>query len=100
MRKEVLEFATSTSFHIFYHGLEQPAHYGLSSYTELYEMVTGDTAFDDLPQAILKGVGNQYDLENLAADWRDMVSKTLHVVRALKHHEDVWVVIDEVDKYV
>ena len=100
MNKDVLEFATSTSCMMFFHNLESPATYGLNSYTEMYDLVTGDTAFDDLPEQLREDLGSQYDLENVASDWRDMCSNVLYTVRALKNNPAMETIVAEVDDYV
>lgn len=100
MNKDILEFATSTSCMMFLHGLESPANYGLNSYTEMYNLVTGDTAYDDLPETMREDVVSQYDLENVASDWREMCSNVLYTVRALKNNPAMETIVAEVDDYV
>lgn len=100
MNKDVLEFAASTSCMLFFHNLESPATYGLNSYTEMYDLVTGDTAYEDLPEQMREDIGNHHDLENIAFDWSEMFSKVLYTVRALKNNPAMETILAEIDGYV
>lgn len=51
------------------HNLGSPKDYGLQSFQEMYNLITGDTAFGELPAELQEDIGSLGDLENMAEDF-------------------------------
>lgn len=66
MNKETL--AKTIAIKKLSYALSKPSDYGLSDTEELYDLITGDTAFFEFPTALQDDLGSEDDLLNVSED--------------------------------
>lgn len=76
-------FAVNRAFELVFHNLSSYQAYGCESPEDLFELITGDTAWDNLPEALREDVGSVDDLFNLSSDLRERLSDVVWVLRTL-----------------
>lgn len=81
MCTKLQELVCFFAFDAVAHGLSEPSYYGYSGYEALFDAVTGDDPFDELPVELQADIGTVADCENLAEDLHDAWSQTAFILR-------------------
>lgn len=78
------EFVKTVAVRNTLSALDNPSSYGISGYEEWFDLLTGDTPFEDLPESLQEDLGSAGDLRNYAEDLNEMYSVVMDTLRWVK----------------
>lgn len=97
MRSYTNEFAKMMAFRNVLHTLGAPQSYGYRTWAMMFDDVTSDKPWQELPTSLTESIGSVADLRNLAEGLNEAYSVVMDTLRQVVNHEDAQHILEGVE---